>query len=168
MWKANYFRATLGALVFAALQLAAVFTFDLDLFELVLIPLEKLEAYELDEIVLVLLIVGAGLLFDLAAARARQQRHLEVQEQRLRVLKATMRTVHDIFNNFLQNLQLFEREARSSEALSAASQEHLGELITRTAHQLRRLGDLEDTPEIEMAGAIGIDLEGTPSPTEIN
>ena len=33
---------------------------------------------------------------------------LEVQEERLKVLRATMTTVHHIVNNFLHNLQLFQ------------------------------------------------------------
>jgi len=35
----------------------------------------------------------------------------EIQRQRLRVFKATMTTVHDIVNNFLNSLQLIRLEA---------------------------------------------------------
>ncbi len=84
---------------------------------------------------------------------------LEVQEERLKVFQATMRTVNDIVNNFLNNLQLFRLEAEEKNALEPESLELMDSIIRDTTTKLRKLGDLDSTPEKQMAGGIGIDYE---------
>jgi hypothetical protein len=78
-------------------------------------------------------------------ASRRRKRALEIHEQRLRVFKATMRTVHDIVNNYLNNLQLFRLESET--ALPAKSSALFDQLLHDTATELQGLGDLDDTPE---------------------
>ena len=79
----------------------------------------------------------------------------EVEAQRLHVLKATMRTVHDIVNNFLNGLQLVTLAA--GDALPPAAAELLDTLTQDTAAKLKALGDLESVPEKQMAAGVGID-----------
>ncbi|NAX24854.1 hypothetical protein CAG64_05065 [Vibrio sp. V38_P2S17PM301] len=90
---------------------------------------------------------------------ARNKHKLEVQEERVKVLRATMRTVHDIVNNFLNNLQLFQMEAREKNALSPESFVLMESIIEDTSIKLKKLGDLNSTPEIQMASGTGIDYE---------
>lgn len=89
----------------------------------------------------------------------RDKHNLKVQEERIKVLRATMRTVHDIVNNFLNNLQLFQLEAEEKNALEPESLELLESIIQDTTTKLKKLGDLESTPEKQMAGGVGIDYE---------
>ena len=88
---------------------------------------------------------------------------IEVREARLRVLRATMRTVHDIVNNFLANVQLFQLEAEEKNALEPESLALMDSIIQDTATKLKKLGDLDSTPEKQMASGIGIDYEQSPS-----
>jgi hypothetical protein len=117
--------------------------------------LEDLEPYEVDDLVIVLLLMSGGLLVDAMIASRRRKRALEIQEQRLRVFKATMRTVHDIVNNYLNNLQLFRLESET--LLPAESWALFDQLLHDTATKLQVLGDLDDTPERLMASGPGID-----------
>ena len=101
-------------------------------------------------------------LADVAARRERiradaEVRRLqdEIQRQRLRVFKATMRTVHDIVNNLLNSLQLIRLEAE--DRLPAELLTQLDEMIADAAGKLRALGDLETVNEREMAIGTGID-----------
>ena len=87
------------------------------------------------------------------------RKKLEVEKERLNVLKATMRTVNHIVNNFLQNLQLFTMEAEKKNALDSESLELVDSMIHETAQKLKKIGDLNSTPEMEMAGGTGIDFE---------
>jgi PAS domain S-box-containing protein len=94
--------------------------------------------------------------------RKRVERLLQeqtVELQRLRVFQATMRTVQDIVNNFLNELQLVHLEAEDQlppEMLTTV--EHL---IEKAAGKLRMLGDLEKVVEKEMAIGPGIDYTGS-------
>ena len=89
----------------------------------------------------------------------RRQHQHEVQEERLRVLRATMRTVHDIVNNFMYSLQLFQLEAEEKNTLAPESLALMESIIRDTSDRLKKLGDLGSTPEKQMAGGIGIDYE---------
>lgn len=89
-----------------------------------------------------------------------QEKHaLEVQEERLKVLQATMRTVHDIVNNFLLSLQLFQLKAEQKNALDPESLALMDSITQDTAAKLKKLSDLNSTPEKEMGSGIGIDYE---------
>jgi PAS domain S-box-containing protein len=79
----------------------------------------------------------------------------EIQLQRLRVFRATMRTVQDIVNNLLGSLQLAHLEAEGqlpSEMLTLVDQ-----IIQQAAARLKSLGDLETVREKEMVIGLGID-----------
>ncbi len=92
-----------------------------------------------------------------------QTKHkLEIQEERLKVLRATMRTVHDIVNNFLTSMQLFQMEAEEKNALNPETLELMDNIIQDTAAKLRKLGNLEATPEKQMASGVGIDYDQGP------
>lgn len=84
----------------------------------------------------------------------------EIQKERLKILKATMRTVQDITGNFLNNLQYFTFEIEKNKTLSPDSIKKLDELIHDTASRINKLGNLEEVREKKMAGdMIGIDYE---------
>jgi PAS domain S-box-containing protein len=84
----------------------------------------------------------------------------EIQRQRLRVFKATMRTVQDIVNNLLNNLQLAHLEGESQG--SGDIQILVERVIQETAVKLKTLGNLETVREKEMAVGLGIDYPGAP------
>jgi hypothetical protein len=118
--------------------------------------LDALEGLGAGEMFVVLFTLLA-LLLDLAMDNWRQSQLALVQAQRLQVLKATMRTVHDLMGNFLNNLQFFRMEAE--DALSAESLATFDELVKDTASKLKTLGDLEEVHEKEGATGPMIDYE---------
>jgi two-component system, cell cycle sensor histidine kinase and response regulator CckA len=83
----------------------------------------------------------------------------EIQRQRLRVFKATMTTVHDIVNNFLNSLQLIRLESEGRLPVELLTL--FDGMIAQAAMELRTLGDLETINEKEMEIGTGIDY---PSP----
>jgi DNA-binding NtrC family response regulator len=105
-------------------------------------------------------------LADVAGRRERVQADAEVQRlqdeihrQRLRVFKATMRTVHDIVNNLLTSLQLVRLEAEGR--LPADQLTLFDKMIADAAGKLRTLGDLETITERELEIGTGIDYPDT-------
>ncbi|HZS46987.1 MAG TPA: hypothetical protein VFC63_18070 [Blastocatellia bacterium] len=87
-----------------------------------------------------------------------QRQQMEISAHRLRVLKATMLTVQDIVGNMQQGLQLFRLEYEDT--WSKQELELFDSLMLDTATRLQALGNLEATPEIEMAAGTGIDYQG--------
>jgi PAS domain S-box-containing protein len=83
----------------------------------------------------------------------------EIQLQRLRIFKATMRTVQDILNNFLNSLQLVHLEAEGE--LPAEMLTMVNRMIQEAALKLRAPGDLETIKEREMVTGLGIDYPGS-------
>jgi PAS domain S-box-containing protein len=79
----------------------------------------------------------------------------EINLQRLRVFRATMTTVHDIVNNFLNNLQLvrFEAEGRLPDEMLTL----FDGMIAEAATKLKTLGDLETVREKQMEVGVGIE-----------
>jgi PAS domain S-box-containing protein len=109
--------------------------------------------------------IFTGVLRDLTArkqAEAELKRlNDEIQLQRLRVFKATMRTVQEIVNNMLNTLQVVHLEASGElppEILTLVER-----MIKEAADKLKALGDLETVTEKEMAIGLGIDYPGSTS-----
>lgn len=136
------------------------FLAEKDVFDYLHAVLEYLEHLEADEFLIAGASISAGLVLDLVLNKRQKERYIELQEQRLRVLRATMRTVQDIVNNFLNSLTLFRLEAEDKGALSEGSLQAMDSLIQDTSAKLNALGELQDTPEKPMAGGlVGIDYE---------
>jgi hypothetical protein len=158
--------ATMVTSVLAVTILTAALFGNVNLFDVGQSLLGGIEKNEIDELIAAFLLIIAGLCADLFFAAKKRKREAEtqaqlhraeIQAQRLRVLKATMTTVQDIMNNFLQSLQLFRLDAE--EVMPRESLTLLDDLIHGTSDKLRALGNLESTPEREMAVGIGIDYE---------
>jgi hypothetical protein len=145
----------LGAALGVGLVLTAALT-RIDLVKLNLKFLESVERHKLDDMLTGVTLVLMGLIIDrvLSLQRKRKRQRDEIEALRLRTLRATMRTVHDIVNNFLNNLMLFEIPAKDD-----APHHSLGtieELIQHTSQELRALGDVESVVEQSLAIGVGI------------
>ena len=80
------------------------------------------------------------------------------QDEKLQVLRATMRTVLDIINNFLNGLQLVKIEIEQNKTLTAAELNQFDARIHDTASHLEKLANIEVVKEKSMAGGFtGID-----------
>jgi hypothetical protein len=141
-----------GVVLSVGLVLTSVLT-HIDLVKLNLKFLENIERHHWDNMLIGVTFILVGLTIDrvLSRQKRRKRQQDEIEALRLRTLKATMRTVHDIVNNFLNNLMLFEIPAKDD-----GSFETMEELIQHTSQQLRSLGDVESVVEQSLAVGIGI------------
>ena len=145
-------------LLFGSILIAINIYFELDIFEMGVAFVHQYEEYDLDEVLLIGIPILVGLLIDLLNEKQRKQ-HL-IDEERLKTLKATMNTVHDINNNFLNNMVYFVSEARENKQLTDDSIEEVDRLIYETADQLKLLGNITHTKETDFAAGIkGIDYK---------
>ncbi len=87
-------------------------------------------------------------------------REAEIQQEKLKVLRATMRTVHDITGNFLNNLHFFKLEIDRNNTLSPESMKIFDQMTQETTMRLNKLANLDEIREKKMAGdLVGIDYE---------
>ena len=148
------FPLTSVAITVAGAVLLAAVIGDINVVELPLGVLDRIERPEIDEIVTAGLLVIAAFVVDHVVAARRARREISLQAERLRVVQVTMRTVQDIVNNCLNQLQLVRFEAEghvSQEALTL-----FDEAIQDTSAKLRALGDLEAYTENQMAMGAGL------------
>ena len=86
---------------------------------------------------------------------ARIQYEAHLQAERLRVVRMTMRTVHDIVNNCLNQLQLLRFEAEGH--VPADTLVVFDQAISVAAAELKSLGDAEAFTEKQMEIGTGLD-----------
>ena len=82
-----------------------------------------------------------------------------IQAERLRIFRATMRTVQDIVNNALMSLCEFRGEAEPH--VAPQSLERFDRIIADTTAKLTTLGHLEHVTETQMAMGPGIDYQSS-------
>lgn len=81
---------------------------------------------------------------------------VQLQAERLRVVQVTMRTVQDIVNNCLNQLQLFRLDADGH--LPVESLRLFDEIVQDTAARLRAIGEIEAFAEREMEIGTSLDI----------
>ncbi len=134
------FRATYVTTAIAAASLVFDFFAGINLFHAASQLFERIARNYVYSVVTAVLIILVVLCIDAFAAGRKARREIEIQAQRLRVLKATMRTVQEIVNNAFNELQLFRLDA---EGLLPQEHLHLFDNVIRvTAAKLKALGDL--------------------------
>lgn len=93
--------------------------------------------------------------------REMQRRHtVQLRAEQLRVVQVTMRTVHDIVNNCLNQLQLLRIEAVGlvpEESLATFDQ-----AVRDASAQLRQLSELQAFAEKQMEIGVGLDVDSSP------
>jgi hypothetical protein len=156
------FPFTATAVVFAVMVVSAALIGDINLIELPIALMNRIEQHEVDDVLTALVLVIAALLTDSFRAARREKREAERQAEReaeqLRVVHVTMRTVQDIVNNCLNQLQVLRMAAED-----LVPEESLGvfdKAIQETSARLKALGDLEVFAEKPMAVGSSLDVSG--------
>ena len=149
------FPYTSVTLAFALVVLTIGLFSNINVFELPSVVIPGIEPTEMGEIVIAFLLVIPALFVDHIVARQRAHEHQLLAEQ-LRVVLVTMRTVQDIVNNNLNQLQLlrFEAEGHVSENTLALFDGALQD----TAAQLTALGNMAVFAEKPMESGSGLDI----------
>ena len=95
------------------------------------------------------------------AAAEVQRLNDEIQHQRMRVFKATIRTVQDIVNNLLNSFLLVRLEGEGH--LPAGLLTLVDQMVHEAGAKLKTLGDLERVTEKDLVMGPGIDYPGSDS-----
>jgi hypothetical protein len=147
------YRATILGVVSGAVILILAFC-NLDVIRLGSWFVDVLQPHRFDDVIAAIVLVIVGASVDHRRHKRRYRLELQVQADRVAVLKATMRTVQDLVNNFLNNMQLVQVEA--GDALSQETLELLERITFETSSKLKALGDLEYVPHTQLAIGAGV------------
>ena len=69
------------------------------------------------------------------------QNEIRLQKQKLKITKETVEEVHDVLNNFLNSMLLFQLEAKKEKPISEEHIKLFDIIITETAQKVRDLGE---------------------------
>jgi len=161
------FPFTSAAVVFAVIVVLAALIGDINLIEMPISAINRIEQHEVDDVVTAFVLIIVALVIDniraarrekRKARRQAEQRKAEQQAEQLRVVHVTMHTVQDIVNNCLNQLQLLRVDAEG--LVSEESVRLFDEAIQETSAKLNALGDLEVFAEKGMAVGSGLDVSG--------
>ncbi|NQU57873.1 MAG: hypothetical protein HQ513_11615 [Rhodospirillales bacterium] len=147
-------KVTLAAAVFSLFYVYMYSFINIDLFKLLVASLEIIEESNSEELFLGIVFVLTGFLIDNILYWRKKVRKREIDKVKLATLRATMATVHDVVNNFLNSLLIFRLEAEKSAAMKDESLKMLDDLTTDTAGKLREIDDLENIFERDFGSGI--------------
>ena len=149
------FPYTSVALVLALLVLVAAVFSDVDVLELPNVAIAGIKPGEMGEILTAFLLVIPACFVDYIITRQRTHEAQLLAEQ-LRVLHVIMRTVQDIVNNNLNQVQLLRLEAEGH--VSEETLVFFDQAVADTASQLTALANMEVFAEKPMASGSGLDV----------
>jgi hypothetical protein len=153
----NRYKMTLAMGVFSILYMLLYSFINIDLFELLVVALAKIEALKAEEVFLGTVFIVIGFLIDLLLFWRRNIFKRKMNEEKLSTLRSTMTTVQDVVNNFLNNLLFFRFEAEKSAALNEESLKVFDDLVSDTANKLQEIDALEKILKRDFgAGITGI------------
>jgi hypothetical protein len=156
------FPFTCAAIFFAVIVVSAALIGDVNLIEMPIAIMNRVEQHEVDDIFTVLALVIVAQVVDNIRAAHREKREARRQQEQLRVVHVTMRTVQDIVNNGLNQLQLLRVDAEG--LVSEESLILFDKTIQQTSAKLKALGDLEVFAEKQMAVGSGLDISRLSGP----
>jgi len=150
---------SVATLTLAVAAFALAWVWHIDVFDLPGLSIIGLERTEVGEVIIVALLTIPAFFVD--RVNARQRAHeAQLHAEQLRVLRVTMRTVQDIVNNNLNQLQLLRMEADGH--VSDKTLRFFDKTIRDTAAQLTALGNMEVFAEKPMEGGNFLDIDGSP------
>lgn len=151
------FPLTGAAIALAVLVTAAAATMDINVVDLNLSLLERVERSELDEVMTAWGIVVVAFVVDQVIASRGRRQESALDAERLRVVQVTMRSVQDIVGNCLTELQLLRLEAEG--AVPAETLALFDESIRVASARLKTIEELRVFAERQMAVGFGLNVD---------
>lgn len=133
----NNLLAFIGAIIAITFYISSL-VFDLDLFEVIIFNLEKLEHLELDEFILPILIF----LFFLAFNQTTKSKIALVEIEKQKIFNATLSSAKHIINNFLNQIILFKTTSEETDGFPKDILDLYDVVINETSKQLDSLSSV--------------------------
>ncbi|MGD2117527.1 MAG: hypothetical protein PVG66_04150 [Chromatiales bacterium] len=117
--------------------------FDLELYENLVLLLEDLEHYEIDELILPLVALVAFAVYDMH----RRNKAQKLETEKAKIYKAMLASTHHILNNFLNQMQLFKITAQKTPDFDPRILSMYDEIIRGASSQIQALSSITHIDE---------------------
>lgn len=117
--------------------------FNLDIFESLADFLNRFERYELNDLLLPILILYTFTMADLF----RRHESLQIETEKLKIYRKMVQAVYHIMNNFLQKMLAFKMTAEETKGFNPDALKLYDQIIQETDEQIQVLGSLERADE---------------------
>ena len=145
----DYQMTVFGAGLAVALLVLTI-SFDLDIFESVLVWLHSLEDYEVDEFILPLFILLVCVVFDLLKARRKQT----LEDEKIKIYKAMMSSAHHVLNNLLNQVQIFKMTAEATPGFDPQVLSLFDAVMDEASIQVEALGSISSIDEVTIRQSV--------------
>ncbi len=145
----NYTITFIG-LGLSVLLLIASITFNVDLFEKLVDLLNNLEQYEIDELIIPVLIFLLFAFVDVI----KRNRFEKVNTEKFKIYSAMMSSTQHILNNFLNQMQLFKLTAEDTPKFNKEVLALYDEIIDDAEMQIKALGNVNHISELSIHEAV--------------
>lgn len=127
-----------GGAILIILQLI-LFPFDIEFFDSLVIILENIEHYEVDEFVITFLFIFIFYLID----KVRINRLNQIEMEKLKIYRSMLKSTHHILNNFLNQMMIFKMEAENTSEFDPNILALYDKIINDAKIQIEALGKID-------------------------
>ncbi|MDY8136407.1 hypothetical protein [Aquimarina sp. 2201CG5-10] len=146
----NKYKLTLIGLVLALFVYVTSIALELDLFERFLALMSSLEPYEIDELIVPLVIFFLFLFID----THQRSKKIEIENAKLNIYKAMLSSSHHILNNFIYQMDIFKLTAEDTPGFDAKILAFYEDIINNTADQINSLSNLSTIDEYSIRTSV--------------
>ena len=149
------YKLTLIGLIISVVLLFSTIIFDLDLFGKFVGIIESVEKYNIDEIIIPILIFEIFAFFNLASIQSSQKTEI----QNAKIHEATMSFSNHALDSFLNQMQLFKATARNTQGFPNDVLLMFDQIIEDAKTQIETLGSITSIDEIIISESVAPQLD---------
>lgn len=138
----NYLYTILGGCVALLIYLLSVI-FNIELFEALITFLDELEHFEVDELLIPILVFVGFFIFDLL----RRNKSNQVNKEKVKIYRAMVQSTHHVLNNFLNQMLIVKMKAESTPGFDPKVLKIYDKIVEDAQEQIRSLSNITHISE---------------------
>jgi len=123
------------------------FTYHIDIFRAIINYLNEKQFLHTEKIIFSVVLIIITLLIDQFRNVRRTRRKRRLEQERLNTARATMATMNDLVNNFLNNILLVQMEIEKKEPLSDETITMFNNMTSKLSLDMKRINDIDVVAE---------------------
>jgi len=132
------------------------YSYHIDLFRLAIMYLNQKQFFHTEEVAFSVVLLIVALLIDQFRNVRRTRRKRRLEQERLNTARATMATMNDLVNNFLNNILLVQMEIEKKEPLSDETIKMLNDMTSKLTADMKRINDIDVVTERNLSNKFNV------------
>ncbi len=142
LMRLHKFEYTIISFFISIIIFTSSLIWNLDITENCITFLQSMEMYEIDELMMSIVILIIGLVIDRIRCVKSRSKIMQIQQEQVATMQATMTTVQDIVNNAFNGLQYIKVKAEIGEELTPIDFETYDKIIFDTTDKINHIRNL--------------------------